>query len=166
VSVEQERAVSPQGWFQEGPGAQFARRVEPKPAAPVEAGDPADGAESETPPAPPRAERPWKTRVSIVRRGELRLPLLYELTFEDGTVERRMWSREDQSRSRWMHDDLEGRPKLVSVRLDPERACWLDANLSDNQWFDATDRLAPVRWSERVFNRWLHVLFWQAGVGG
>ncbi len=116
--------------------------------------------------APPPGERPWKARVTLTRRGELRLPLVYELGFEDGTLERGTWSREAQGESRWLHVDLEGRPKLVSVRLDPDATCWLDANLADNQWHDATDRLAPVRWSERVLNRWLHLLFWQSGIGG
>lgn len=171
VDVEQSRAEKPQGWFQVEPGDEFAQRADAAAAeAPAVAADdpaPEDAAEAEAPAARPKpAERPWKTRVTITRRGELRLPLAYELGFEDGTLERGAWSREAQGESRWMHLDFEGRPKLVSVRLDPDATCWMDANLSDNQWYDATDRLAPVRWSERVLNRWLHLLFWQSGIGG
>lgn len=170
VDVEQSREQPPSGWFQDAPGEAFARRVRASPAVPPAeaAGAPAqDGAEAEAPPAPPAREaRPWKARVTLTRRGELRLPLAYELSFEDGTTERGTWSREAQAESRWTHIDLLGRPKLVAVRLDPDATCWLDANLSDNHWYDATDRLAPLRWSERVHNRWVQLLFWQAGIGG
>jgi hypothetical protein len=170
VDVEQSREQPPSGWFQDAPGESFARRVRTSPAMPpAEAdGEPAqDGAEAEAPPAPPAREAPpWKARVTLTRRGELRLPLTYELVFEDCTTERGTWSREAQGESRWMHIDLLGRPRLVAVRLDPDAACWLDANQSDNHWYDWTDRLAPLRWSERVHNRWVQLLFWQAGIGG
>jgi hypothetical protein len=154
VDVAQERAPAPKGFFQEAPDAAFAERAAASGAAPTDGDAPAAG------------ERPWKARVTLTRRGELRLPLTYELGFEDDVLERGTWSREAQAQSRWLHIDLEGRPKLVSVRLDPDATCWLDANLSDNQWHDATDRLAPLRWSERVLNRWVHLLYWQSGIGG
>lgn len=171
VDVEQKRASEPEGWFQEGPGAPFVLREEDAQPAPSETAgdvDPADLPEDAPAPAPKakQPQQPWKARVTLTRRGELRLPLVYELAFEDGSIERATWTREQQAESRWMHIDLEGRPKLVSVRLDPDRAIWMDANLSDNQWFDATDRLAPLRWSERVLNRWVTLLFWQSGIGG
>jgi hypothetical protein len=179
VEVEQSRASAPAGWFQEGPREAFVelqeagQRAADEPEVPArdaqgaEQAEGTQGAQEDSKAGEPkRAERPWKARVTLTRRGELRLPLAYELGFQDGTFERGTWSREDQAKARWIHLELQGKPKLVSVRLDPERACWLDANLSDNQWFDATDRLAPVRWSERVLNRWVNVLFWQSGIGG
>ena len=146
VDVEQERTRAPRGVFQDAPGAEF-----------TEFGEEEDGAETEL---------PWRADVVITHRGELRLPLVIELRYEDGTSERRSWSREEQRTSRWMRIEHVGEEKLVAVLLDPDRTYFLDADLSDNRWYDERDLIAPLRWSERVFNRYLHLLHWQAGIGG
>ena len=93
-------------------------------------------------------------------------PITIELTFEDGSSERQIWTRAQQAKSRWLKILLEDRPKLVVAELDPERLYYLDEDLSNDAWFDEVDRLAPVRWTERAFNRWLHLLHWQSGIGG
>jgi hypothetical protein len=169
VDVEQQRLSKPAGRFQAGPSAEFVEWSEPEavaePAAELEVAT----ADQDAPLPAPKAEKPeqpWQARVMIERRGELRLPLTYELTFDDGTSERAVWSREAQQTARWLRIDLLDRPKLISVVLDPDATCYLDLDLSDNRWYDKVDRLAPVRWSERVLNRWLHLLFWQSGIGG
>jgi hypothetical protein len=94
------------------------------------------------------------------------LPLTIELRWADGRSERRTWTREEQRNSTWIRIELEGNPRLTAVILDPDRVCWLDVDESNNRWFDAVDRVAPRRWTERVFVRWLHLLHWQAGLGG
>lgn len=113
-----------------------------------------------------RAERPWKAVATVVRRGELRLPVEIELTFDDGTRERRTWTREEQERKRWLKLEHTGAKKLASVRVDPDGLVPLDLDRSNDAWFDVPDGLAPVRWSERAFQRWLQLLHWQAGIGG
>ena len=149
VEVEQRREPAPAGLFQAAPGAEFS----------------AVGEES-TFVSGKQAELPWRTEVLVVRRGSLRLPLDVELRFEDGTSEKRTWSPAEQASSAWLRIELSGRPKLVAAVLDPARKYALDADLSDNQWFSSRDALVPLRWGERVFNRWLHLLHWQAGIGG
>jgi hypothetical protein len=149
VSVEQAREEAPRGVFQanleqEGPRAEFV----------------------DLPAAEAGAERPWVADVRVVRRGELRLPLELELRFDDGTSERRTWARDAQDGSKWFEIRVRGERKLVSVVLDPDRACYLDADLSDNAWHDRECEVAPWRWSERVFQRFLQLLHWQAGIGG
>jgi hypothetical protein len=178
VKVDQRREAPPRGVFQTEDNAAFAeldgsppaREGEPIPsgepppedesARAHDGGDPASAATGED------EERPWIADVLVVRRGELRLPLLIELRFEDGASERRTWSREEQAQGRWLRIVHRGEAKLVSVLLDPERSYQLDSDLSNNRWYDATDDVAPLRWTERAFNRYLHLLHWQAGLGG
>jgi hypothetical protein len=150
VDVEQRRLDPPMGFRQAAPG-------EPFEALP----DEPDEREDED-----RKELPWQADVSIVRRGELLLPLTYELRFDDGTLERHVWTREQQEERRWLRIEHQGARKLEAVLLDPDRSWYVDLDMSDNAWFDEVDRIAPVRWSERVFNRYLHLLHWQSGLGG
>ena len=86
--------------------------------------------------------------------------------FDDGSTERRSWSREAQAESKWFEIEVRDARKLVAVVLDPERECYLDADLSNNAWHDRECKVAPWRWSERVFQRYLQLLHWQAGIGG
>ncbi len=174
VHVEQKRRKRARGWFQEQPGGEF--ELVPAPVGTLKA-DPPPGpdaqpgsAESPPSPAPQPATtkelQPWITRVTVARRGELRLPLVIELRWADGRTERRTWSREEQAKSNWLHIDLEGNPRLTAVLLDPDKTCWLDLNYLNNNWFEATDQIAPLRWTERTFQRWLQLLHWQSGIGG
>jgi hypothetical protein len=159
VEVSQRRAPQPEGLFQAGPGEPFVPHDEVG-AAPGNAtaeGDPSRDA---------GGDRPRQAEVLVVRRGTLRLPLDVELRFADGSSERRTWTREEQQGSAWLKLELEDRPELAAVVLDPDRRYWLDLDLSDNSWYAQRDGLVALRWSERVFNRWLHLLHWQAGIGG
>ena len=146
VSVEQRRKPASRGEFQIDAHGPF--EPAPKPA----------GKDDET--------APWTAEVLVTRRGELRLPLSIELRFEDGSRERREWTREAQADSKWLRIRLEGEKKLVGVVLDPDRLCYLDADHTNDAWFDERDERAPYRWTERVLQRWLALLHWQAGIGG
>jgi hypothetical protein len=72
-------------------------------------------------------------------------------------------------RSTWWKP-LEGRApskrKLVAAILDPQRVITLDRDFSNNQWFEATDERTPLRWSERVFTQYAHLLHALGGIGG
>ena len=102
----------------------------------------------------------------VRRKGQLRLPLEILLTFEDGTQVRRRWTREEQAASTWLRIEGENESKLQSVVLDPERLYYLDTDMSDNQWYDEVDHVAPLRWAERVLTQYSHLLQWQSGIGG
>jgi hypothetical protein len=150
VRVEQRREPSPAGWF----------RGEDGELELLEADDPEEGEED------PDDERPWRVDVVFERQGELRLPLDVRLTFEDGTVEEFTWGRDEQAERRWLRHRFTSEMKLVSVELDPEDRYWIDTDRSNDAWFDETDEVAPLRWSERVFSQYLHLLHWQARIGG
>jgi hypothetical protein len=111
-------------------------------------------------------DEPWMARVVLRKRGSLALPLSVRLRFEDGSEESAAWTREEQLVSSWKKIERVGPQKLVSVVLDPDRRIFLDANMSDNQWFDAQDALAPWRWGERCVALYQRYFFWLAGLGG
>jgi len=153
VEVAQKLETKPQGWFLEGTGAsgEWKKREGPaKSSAPEEEG-------------------PWRVNLMVRRKGTLLLPLKLALRYADGTGETLLWSREDQARTTWWKP-LEGREvalkKLISAVLDPDRVYDFDKNLSNNQWFDATDERTPLRWAERAFEEYAHLLHWFGGIGG
>lgn len=148
VEVSQKRLADPTGWFPDESGA-FRKR--------------------ETASATPEKDRPWRIDLLVRRKGAMLLPVKLALKYEDGTGETLLWSREEQARTTWWKP-LEGREpspkKLVSAVLDPERVYEFDKNQSDNQWYDATDEATLLRWSERVFGQYAHLLHWYGGIGG
>jgi len=149
VEVEQAKVKQPQGMFESEDGTWKLREPEQVP----------DGAQAS-----------WSTEVTIFRNGELRLPLLVRVTFADGSVEKFTWTREQQQTDGWVRREFTGHNKVIAVELDPEidgeRNWYLDTDMSNNQWFDEVDEVAPLRWSERVFGRIVQNLHWHIGVGG
>jgi hypothetical protein len=165
VEVAQERTKPPRGWFPDDEG----RWVKLSPQDKEKGGDAALDADGETPAAEPPAPGGWKPRVVVQRKGELLLPLTLELNWSDGASERLVWAREDQAHSTWwkpLEDRAPSRRKLVSARIDPDRRYQFDRNLADNEWHDAVDSAAPLRWAERVFAQYLHGLHGIGGLGG
>jgi hypothetical protein len=178
VSVTQSRPAEPEGFFTDEEGRFAQREEEPEEegaedgadeeegaedeeAGDEEAGDEAAEEESSAEPA-----RPWRIEITLRRRGELCLPLPWRVTYEDGTTEDFVWSREAQLEQPWWRYRAEGSRKIRSVVLDPERVYYFDEDMSDNQWYERGDVTAPVRWSERVLNQYGHLLHWYAGIGG
>jgi hypothetical protein len=148
VEVVQARRPEARGYFQ-GEGGEFLERAREKE---TEAG------------GEPKA--PHAIEVTLRRQGELALPLPVVLTFEDGTREELVWTREEQRARSWKRIVLERESKLVSVELDRERGYCIDRDLSDNQWYEETDALAPWRWAERVLAQYQHYLHFVQGLGG
>ena len=149
VSVEQRRRADPIGFFQSEGGEFFEQPADEGPTEDEED----DG-------------RPWRSEILIRREGELRLALPVRLTFEDGTVEEFVWTREDQGERNWLRIERLDEAKLESVRLDPERSYYIDADMSNNQWYDDTENLTPLRWGERVLAQYQRTFHWMAGIGG
>jgi len=147
VSVEQQRRPEPRGFFQ-GEGGEFLERAKPEKT---------DGEEP---------KGPWHVALMLRKQGELSLPLPVKLTFEDGTTQDLVWTRAEQQAANWRKLELDGDKKLVSAVIDPQRAYYIDRDLSNDRWYDATDELAPWRWSERVLAQYQHYLYFIQGLGG
>ena len=145
VEVSQARRTEPKGFFQ-SEGGEFFERPEP---------------EEDT-----EVEEPWEVDVLLRRTGELLLPVPVRFTFEDGSVQEEIWSRAEQEGQTWKRIRFESEQKLVSVAIDPDRSYYLDADMSNNRWYDEGDTLAPLRWGERVLSQVQRQLHWFAGFGG
>ncbi|MEL6714102.1 MAG: hypothetical protein AAFP86_10025, partial [Planctomycetota bacterium] len=105
--------------------------------------------------------------VTLRRKGGLVLPVDVRVTFKGGAVQEFEWTREEQQTRNWWRLPLApGDARIESVILDPERQWYFDADMSDNQWFDAPDRLAPRRWGERALSRSSWILQWFMSAGG
>jgi len=153
VTVEQRPARPASGLFQETAAGEFA------PRAAEEARPPSGEAE-------PELEEPWAIEVAITRTGDLRLPLEIEIQYEDDAREQLTWSRQDQLENRWLKIARTDPRRVVAVRLDPSRDYYIDPDMSNNQWFEEVDRVAPLRWSERVFSQIVQYLHWYSAIGG
>jgi hypothetical protein len=149
VSVAQAKRAEPRGYFQ-GEGGEFLARASVPPGE-------ADDDERAV---------PWVVEVELRRKGDVRLPLPVRLTFEDGRTEDLVWTREEQELATWWRIERTSESKLASAVIDPLRTYYIDRDMSDNRWFDATDDLAPWRWAERVLAQYQHYLHFIQGLGG
>jgi hypothetical protein len=182
VEVRQARSRPEVGYFPQ-PDGTFEEKL---PASAREAGprevvvdEAAAGAEPVAPAQPrPREDRAQVVEILLRRRGELCLPLPWRITIEhvakegerqlEDEVRDFVWTREEQLARAWTKLDFDLPPdrRVKSVVLDPERLCFFDLDMSDNQWFAERDRLAPIRWAERGFVQYQHLLHWFSGLGG
>jgi hypothetical protein len=104
--------------------------------------------------------------VELKRDGELCLPVTVRVTFADESEEDFVWTREEQQASRWKRVEYAGRKRIVSAVIDPDREWYIDTDMSNNQWFNTTDEVAPLRWGERAFSRLSFALQFSMGIGG
>jgi hypothetical protein len=154
LTVSQVRSAEKRGWVQASPGVPFELISDD----PEEEDEDDDGDEND--------ERDWEVEVLLRRKGELRLPMEVELTFAGGRTERLHWTRAEQEGSTWKRIVFSSSEKLQSAVIDPDRGIYLDLDMSDNQWFDKTEKVTATRWAERVFGRYAHLLHFFEGIGG
>ena len=87
--------------------------------------------------------------------------------YSDGTFESFNWTRQAQESATWWRLPLEpGSQRIERVLIDPARRYFLDGNMADNQWYMGKDLVAPLRWSERAFTQYVHLLHWYSSLGG
>jgi hypothetical protein len=148
IAVEQERRSEPRGFFQ-AEGGEFIRR---EPVEPASDEDEEGG--------------PYRVEIELRKKGELCLPLEVRLTFEDEATRDLQWSREEQQAVTWKRIEFESEVKLRSAVIDPERKYYVDRDLSNDRWYDETERITPLRWAERVLAQYQHYLHFIQGLGG
>ncbi|HKZ32858.1 MAG TPA: hypothetical protein VJ648_10940, partial [Vicinamibacteria bacterium] len=92
----------------------------------------------------------FETRVTILRHGEVRLPVELRVEFEDGRVANERWN----GRDRWYRFQYEGQ-KAVRAVVDPGRKIAIDVDPSNNEWIanERPARRAATKWAARY-------LFW------
>lgn len=167
LDVDQKRVNAPAGYVQNEGGVfellEKARDADDDADKDGERSAPADSDE------PADKKKPWRIDLVVRRKGTLVLPLKLALNYDDGSSETLIWSREDQARSTWWKPLLGRDPstkKLLSAAVDPDRLYSCDTDMSNNQWHDKVDEVAPLRWAERVFTQYSHLLHWYGGIGG
>jgi hypothetical protein len=99
-------------------------------------------------PEPPDAlARPggWDSVVTVVRRGDVAMPVDIELRFEGTRPYRTTWNGE----ARWTRLTVEGGPRLVEAIVDPDEKILLDADRTNNGRRTEADPRAAARWTSR-----------------
>jgi hypothetical protein len=84
----------------------------------------------------------WLVEVEVARLGEFIGPVDVELTWEDGSSERRRWNSE----SRWVKWRLGSSQRLVQVVVDPEGVWALESRRADNYWREERARPDHPLW--------------------
>ncbi len=101
----------------------------------------------------------WLIDVEIARLGDLIGGVEVELTWADGSVERRSWD----GRDRWVRWRLEGPARLEQVVLDPDGVWALETRRADNYWRDEPARPADPLWWLRDAGRLLGTILLRLG---
>jgi hypothetical protein len=130
VEARSEEARTPAGWLEDEDG-----RLELK--APDRKNEEGEG-------------RRFESRVTVVRNGEVILPVELRVDFADGRVVTEWWD----GRDRWARFRYEG-AKVVRAVVDPGRKIAIDVNPSNNEWVSdrGPARRAATKWAARY-------LFW------
>jgi hypothetical protein len=95
-------------------------------------------------------EGPFESHVTVVRRGEVVLPVELQVDFADGRTVTERWN----GRDRWARFRYEG-AKVVRAMVDPGRKIAIDVSPSNNEWIadERPARRAATKWAARY-------LFW------
>jgi hypothetical protein len=135
VEVQVEPRRRPAGWFEGEDGRLELKRRERT-----------DGRR--------RDEGPFESRVTVVRHGEVVLPVELLVLFADG---RRVTERWD-GRDRWRRFRYEG-AKVVQAVVDPRREVAIDVSPSNDEWTaeKGPARRAATKWAARYL-LWLQSL--------
>jgi hypothetical protein len=163
VGVVREVTGRDYGWFfdqtfRSSDLCDYSLAVRNRPARRLEGfTDGPDGRPVRAPALPRRDEDggPFEPEVTVLRLGEVRLPVELEVEFEDGKVTRETWDGQD----RWKRFTYSGPARVRRAVVDPEGRLALDVNPANNSWVDE-DGLAAraaAKWSAR-FLFWLQNL--------
>ncbi len=174
VSVASSTTPEDQGWFlseegdwvKAGVGMEETVEASSDETSVEEPGDESD-TEAEQVEAPVPDKPLQHYNVVVRRRGTLRLPLPIQVRFNDDTQQTFEWTREQQEGSMWWRLPIEaGSAQIEAVVLDPQRAYFVDTNMKDNQWFRSHKSPRSLRWSERAFTQYSHILHFFSTLGG
>ncbi len=100
---------------------------------------------------PPELAKPsgYDSVVTVVRRGDVAMPVEVALRFAGGKTYRAAWDGE----ARWKRFRVQRGPKLIEALVDPEEKILLDTDRTNNGRRVEADQRAASRWTARS-------LFW------
>jgi hypothetical protein len=105
-----------------------------------------DGRLVEGPPPELAKARGWSSVATVVRRGDVAMPVDVVLRFANGQVWRGRWDGE----ARWKRYRIEAGPRLTEAVVDPDQKILLDADRTNNGWRPSGDPRAATRWTSRA----------------
>ncbi|HTR02819.1 MAG TPA: M1 family aminopeptidase [Thermoanaerobaculia bacterium] len=120
--------------------------AETKPARPPRGLFDVDGKLADGPPASLARVRGYDSVATVIRRGDVAMPVDVVLTFENGHVYRSHWDGE----ARWKRFRVSQGPKLLEVVVDPDEKILLDADRTNNGCRPEPDLQAATRWTARA----------------
>jgi hypothetical protein len=125
VETEVRRVQPPRGFF-ESPDGKMTPAPDPGP-------DDTDGAE-------------WRSRVTVVRHGGVRMPVEVRVELADGRAVDETWD----GRDRWTRFEYTG-ARVVRAVVDPGGKIALDIEPGNNEWIEQTGpaRRAATKWAAR-----------------
>ncbi len=106
----------------------------------------ADGRLVERPPHARAKARGWDSLVTVVRRGEVAMPVDVVLRFAGGATWRSRWDGE----ARWKRLRVEDGPRLTEAIVDSEERILLDTDRTNNGRRPVGDPRAATRWTSRA----------------
>ena len=83
--------------------------------------------------------------MTVVRRGDVALPVDVLLRFDGGTTQRAHWDGE----ARWKRYRVESGARLVEAVVDPDEKILLDVDRTNNGRRTEDDERAASRWTVR-----------------
>jgi hypothetical protein len=143
--------------FFSGDLCDYAVEVKSEPARkPAGFVDGKDGARVYQPPSREKRKRsrtgpydwPYESQVTVVRQGEVKLPVELRVEFADGRVVNERW----HGRERWYRFSYTGAPVARAV-VDPEHKIAIDVEPSNNEWIE--DERPAVRAATKWAARYL-----------
>ncbi len=105
-----------------------------------------DGKLVDGPPAALAKARGWDSVVTVLRRGDVAMPVDVVLRFEGDHVYRSRWDGE----ARWKRFRVSQGPRLIEAVVDPDEKILLDADRTNNGCRPEPDLRAATRWSARA----------------
>jgi hypothetical protein len=124
IQVDVRRVPEPRGWFEESGGElSLAKASDSGP----------EGAE-------------WRSRVTVLRRGEARLPVEVRVELADGRSIEEQWD----GRERWTRFEYTG-ARVSRATVDPNGKIAIDVAPSNNDWIEEKGpaRRAATKWAAR-----------------
>jgi hypothetical protein len=105
-----------------------------------------DGKLSPGPPPSLAKARGWESRVTVVRSGDVAMPVDVVLRFEGGAEHRAKWDGE----ARWKRYRVASGPRLIEAIVDPDEKLLLDNDRTNNGRRTTADPRAASRWTSRA----------------
>lgn len=93
------------------------------------------------------AETPWRTTVTVHRKGDFIFPVDVLIKFDNGESLGELWD----GRDRWVRYTYEKKAKLLSAEIDPEHMVRLDKDVFNNSYVARSDDRA----SKKITRYWM-----------